>query len=279
MSVDAVAYDGTIDPRWVERRHDAQQNPHARDTGGVSLKGRLDGQVALVTGGSRGIGAGIARTLAAEGATVAITYATRPDAGEAVASEIGGSAWKCDARDLDAVQQLVTDLVARHGRLDIAVSNAGVWRGGWIDKLGRDDWDTVIETSLGGAFNLARAAVPVWKEQRSGCFIAIGSVVGVVGFAGDVPYASAKAGMSGFVKALAKEVGRFDITANVVAPGPIRTDLTSEIPDASWDKMLSRTLLPRECRTEDIAETCVFLASGGRFITGQVIVVDGGMTL
>ena len=241
--------------------------------------GRLDGQVALVTGGSRGIGADIARGLAAAGATVAVTYVSRPDAGAAVAAEIGGSAWQCDARSLEAVEQLVADVVERHGRLDIAVSNAGVWRGGLIDKVSRDDWDTVIETSLGGAFNLARAVVPVMREQRSGCFISIGSVVGVSGFAGDVPYASAKAGMAGFVKALAKEVGRFDITANVVAPGPIRTDLTSEIPDASWEKMLSRTLLPRECRTEDVAETCVFLAAGGRFITGQVIVVDGGMTL
>ena len=241
--------------------------------------GKLDGQVALVTGGSRGIGAGIARGLAAEGATVAITYATRPDAGEAVAAEIGGSAWKCDARDLDAVQRLVTDLVARHGRLDIVVSNAGVWRGGWIDGLSADDWSTVMETSLGGAFNLARAAVPVWKKQGSGCFIAIGSVVGVIGFAGDVPYASAKAGMSGFVKALAKETGRWNVSANVIAPGPIRTDLTAEIPDASWAKMIDRTLLPREGCVEDVAEACVYLASGGRFVTGQVLVVDGGMTL
>jgi NAD(P)-dependent dehydrogenase (short-subunit alcohol dehydrogenase family) len=127
--------------------------------------GKLDGQVALVTGGSRGIGAGIARAFAAEGATVAITYATRPDAGEAVAAEIGGSAWKCDARDAAGVQQLVTELVERHGRLDIVVSNAGVWRGGWVHKLTEDDWTTVMETSLGGAFHLAHAAVPVWREQ------------------------------------------------------------------------------------------------------------------
>jgi 3-oxoacyl-[acyl-carrier protein] reductase len=241
--------------------------------------GKLDGQVVLVTGGSRGIGAGIARSFAAEGATVAITYATRPDAGEAVAAEIGGSAWKCDARDLAAVEALIAALVERYGRLDVVVSNAGVWRGGWIDKLSQDDWSTVLETSLGGAFNLAHAAVPVWREQKSGCFIAIGSVVGVVGFAGDVPYASAKAGMSGFVKALAKETGRWNVSANVVAPGPIRTDLTAEISDASWEKMLQRTLLPRECSVEDVAEACVYLASGGRFVTGQVLVVDGGMTL
>jgi NAD(P)-dependent dehydrogenase (short-subunit alcohol dehydrogenase family) len=241
--------------------------------------GRLDGKVALITGGSRGIGAAIARGMAAEGATVAITYISRPDAAEAVAGETGGSAWQCDAKDLDAVLQLVDDVVARHGRLDIAVSNAGVWRGGWIEKLRYEDWNTVIETSLGGAFNLARAVTPVMKDQKAGCFITIGSVVGVSGFPGDVPYASAKAGMAGLVKALAKEVGRHNVTANVVAPGPIRTDLTAEVPDASWEKMLARTLLPRECSTEDVAETCVFLASGGRFITGQVIVVDGGMTL
>lgn len=240
---------------------------------------KLDGHVALVTGGSRGIGAGIARGLAAAGATVAITYASRSAAGEAVAAEIGGSAWQCDARDLDAVQQLLTDIVARHGRLDIVVSNAGVWRGGWVDRLSADDWSTVMETSLGGAFNLARAAVPVWKEQGSGCFIAIGSVIGIIGFAGDVPYATAKAGMSGFVKALAKETGRWNVNANVVAPGPIRTDLTAEVSDASWAKMIDRTLLPRECSVEDVAEACVYLASGGRFVTGQVLVVDGGMTL
>lgn len=241
--------------------------------------GKLDGQVALVTGGSRGIGAGIARAFAAEGATVAITYATRPEAGEAVAAEIGGSAWKCDARDAAAVQQLIAELVARHGRLDIVVSNAGVWRGGWVHKLTEDDWTTVMETSLGGAFHLAHAAVPVWREQGSGCFIAIGSVVGVVGFAGDVPYAAAKAGMSGFVKALAKETGRYNVSANVVAPGPIRTDLTAGVSDASWAKMLERTLLPREGTVEDVAEACVYLAAGGRYVTGQVLVVDGGMTL
>lgn len=241
--------------------------------------GKLDGQVALVTGGSRGIGAGVARALAAEGATVAITYATRPDAGEAVAAEIGGSAWRCDAKDAAAVDALVADVVARHGRLDIVVSNAGVWRGGWVHKLSPDDWSTVMETSLGGAFNLAHAVVPVWREQESGCFIAIGSVVGVVGFAGDVPYAAAKAGMSGFVKALAKETGRYNVSANVVAPGPIRTDLTAEVSDASWAKMLERTLIPREGTVEDVAEACVYLASGGRFVTGQVLVVDGGMTL
>ena len=241
--------------------------------------GKLQGQVALVTGGSRGIGAGIARAFAAEGATVALTYATRPDAGEAVAAEIGGSAWRCDARDGAAVAKLVADVVARHGRLDIVVSNAGVWRGGWVHKLSEDDWTTVMETSLGGAFHLAHAAVPVWREQQSGCFIAIGSVVGVVGFAGDVPYAAAKAGMSGFVKALAKETGRYNVNANVVAPGPIRTDLTAEVSDASWEKMLERTLIPREGNVQDVAEACVYLASGGRFVTGQVLVVDGGMTL
>ena len=241
--------------------------------------GKLDGQVVLVTGGSRGIGAGIARGFAAQGATVAITYATRPDAGEAVAAEIGGTAWRCDARDLEAVRTLVAEVIERHGRLDVIVSNAGIHRGGWVHKVSEDDWRTVMETSLGGAFNLAHAIVPYWKEQQSGCFIAIGSVVGVVGFAGDVPYASAKAGMSGFVKALAKETGRYNVSANVVAPGPIRTDLTAAISDASWEKMLDRTLIPRECTVEDVAEACVFLASGGRFVTGQVIVVDGGMTL
>jgi 3-oxoacyl-[acyl-carrier protein] reductase len=241
--------------------------------------GRLDGQVALVTGGSRGIGAGIARALAAVGATVAITYATRSDAADAVAAEIGGSAWQCDAKNMTAVQALVDGVVARHGRLDIVVSNAGVWRGGWVHKLSADDWSTVMETSLGGAFNLAHAAVPVWKEQNAGCFIAIGSVVGVVGFAGDVPYAAAKAGMSGFVKALAKETGRYNVNANVVAPGPIRTDLTAEVSDASWAKMLERTLIPREGTVDDVAEACVYLATGGKFVTGQVLVVDGGMTL
>jgi 3-oxoacyl-[acyl-carrier protein] reductase len=103
--------------------------------------------------------------------------------------------------------------------------------------------------------------------------------VGVVGFAGDVPYAAAKAGMSGFVKALAKETGRYNVNANVVAPGPIRTDLTADVSDASWAKMLERTLLPREGTVEDVAEACVYLAGGGRFVTGQVLVVDGGMTL
>ena len=241
--------------------------------------GKLDGQVALVTGGSRGIGAGIARSLAREGATVAVTYATRPDAGEAVAAEIGGSAWKCDAKDFAAVGALIDAVVERHGRLDIVVSNAGVWRGGWVHKLSPEDWQTVLDTSLGGAFNLAHHAVPVWKRQNAGCFIAIGSVVGVVGFAGDVPYAAAKAGMSGFVKALAKETGRFNVNANVVAPGPIRTDLTAEVSDASWATMLERTLIPREGTVEDIAEACIYLATGGKFVTGQVLVVDGGMTL
>jgi NAD(P)-dependent dehydrogenase (short-subunit alcohol dehydrogenase family) len=239
----------------------------------------LAGRVALVTGGSRGIGTAIARDLAAQGATVAISYASNRDAADQVAAEIDGSAWQADARDAEATQGLVEGVLERHGAIDVLVSNAGVWRGGWIQDISPEDWHTVLDTSLGGAFNVCRAAVPAMRARGFGRIVAVSSFVGLVGFPGDTPYASAKAGLFGFVRALAKEVGRDGITVNAVAPGPIRTDLTAEVSDDSWARMNRRSLLGREGTGEDVAKAVRYLACDGDWVTGHVLVVDGGVSL
>jgi NAD(P)-dependent dehydrogenase (short-subunit alcohol dehydrogenase family) len=239
----------------------------------------LAGRVALVTGGSRGIGEAIARRLAAEGAEVAISYATSRETAERVAVEIGGTAWQADARDAEAASRLVEDVVEQHGSIDVLVSNAGVWRGGWIQDISPEDWHTVVDTSLGGAFNVSRATVPAMRASGFGRIVAVSSFVGLVGFPGDTPYASAKAGLFGFVRALAKEVGRDGITVNAVAPGPIRTGLTAEVSEESWARMNRRSLLGREGTGEDVAKAVRYLVCDGDWVTGPVLVVDGGVSL
>lgn len=241
----------------------------------------LAGRTALVTGGSRGIGAAISRELGACGAAVAVNYRSDHDAAAAVVAELGpgASSWAADVSDRDAVAAMVAAVTEHHGGLDVLVVNAGVWRGGRVEQLAPSDWSLVVETSLTGAFYLVRAALPALRERGFGRVVVVSSVIGLIGYAGDSAYASAKAGLFGFVKSVAKECGRDGITVNAVAPGFVETDMTEEVPERARERMLARTSLRRPGRPEEIASAVRFLACEGSYVTGQTLVVDGGLSL
>lgn len=245
---------------------------------------RLSGRVALVTGGSRGIGAAVARRLAAEGATVAINYAGRADAAAAVVAAIdaaGGTAaaFQADVSDATACAALVEGVVSRFGRIDVLVNNAGITRDGLLVRMSDDDWRAVIDTNLSGAFYLSRAVGKLMMKQRSGSIVNMASVVGMMGNAGQANYAAAKAGLIGLTKSVARELAGRGVRANAVAPGFIATDMTDALSETARGAATSSIAMGRLGTPEDIAATVAFLASDdAAYITGQVIAVDGGMT-
>lgn len=245
---------------------------------------RLEGRVALVTGGSRGIGAAVAARLAAEGASVAIGFAGREDAAAAVVSAIEGAgghacALQGDVSDPAACAALVERTVSEYGRLDVLVNNAGITRDGLLVRMSDDDWRAVIETNLSGAFYTTRAAARPMMKQRSGSIVNIASVVGMMGNAGQVNYSAAKAGLIGMTKTVARELAGRGVRANAVAPGFIETDMTSTLSDAAREGALSMIAMGRMGSADDVAAVVAFLASDdAAYITGQVIAVDGGMT-
>jgi 3-oxoacyl-[acyl-carrier protein] reductase len=243
--------------------------------------GSLHGRVALVTGGSRGIGAGIARALHTAGATVVIGYRSRAADAEALCAELGErvTSVRADVCDTADSERLVATAVAAHGRLDALVLNAGVWHGARIEELAEADWKTVLDTSLGGAFRITRAALPTMRAGGFGRIVAISSAIGLIGFPGDTAYAAAKAGVVGFVRALAKEVGRDGITVNAVAPGFVETEMTAAVPAIARERMLGRASLRRAGRVEEIAAAVRFLVVDGSYVTGHTLVVDGGLSL
>jgi 3-oxoacyl-[acyl-carrier protein] reductase len=237
-----------------------------------------DRPVALVTGGSRGIGAAVTKQLAGSRLTVAINYRSdRRSAEVTLASIDAGSLWRADVTDRAETAEMVDGIVSRHGRIDVAVINAGVWRGGRIEDLSADDWGTVLATSLDGAFHVARAVVPVMRAAGHGRIVVVSSVVGLIGFPGDSAYATAKAGLFGLVRALAKEVARDGITVNAVAPGFVETDMTAAVSKKGRQLMIDGTLLGRAGRPEDVASAVRFLALDAPYTTGHTLVVDGGM--
>lgn len=248
---------------------------------GLERQGPLGGRTALVTGGSRGIGAAISRELGACGADVAVNYRSGHHAARAVVAELGAgaTAWAADVSDRDSVEEMVADVTEHYGRLDVLVVNAGVWRGGSIERLSPSDWSLVLDTSLSGAYYLVRAALPALRERDFGRVIVVSSVIGLIGYAGDSAYASAKAGLFGFVKSVAKECGRDGITVNAVAPGFVDTDMTEQVPEQARERMLARTSLRRPGTPEEIARAVRFLACDGSYVTGQTLVVDGGLSL
>jgi 3-oxoacyl-[acyl-carrier protein] reductase len=234
----------------------------------------LEGKNALVTGGSRGIGRAIAEELAAAGATVVVGY--RSGAGEAdeVAKAIGGTAVQADISDPEQAARLVEAA----GELHVLVNNAGLTRDGLIARMPDEDWREVIDTNLGGAFHTCRAAARGMMKRRSGSIVNVSSIVGVHGNPGQTNYAAAKAGIIGFTKSLARELGSRGVRANVVAPGYVSTRLTDVLPDELKDAMLANTPLGRLGDPEDIAGAVRFLASdAAAFITGEVLLVDGGL--
>lgn len=245
----------------------------------------LSGQVALVTGASRGIGRQIALNLATAGTKVAINYNASADAAEAVVSEIaaaGGeaAAWQADVSKLDQATALVENVLAKFGRLDILVNNAGITRDTLLMRMSEEDWDRVLEVNLKGYFNCCKASIRSMTRARQGRIINVSSVVGIRGNAGQVNYAAAKAGVIGLTKSLAREVGSRGITVNAIAPGFIETDMTKVLSEEIKDQMLKNIALGRLGKAGDVASLVEFLAGpGAAYITGQVIAVDGGMSM
>ena len=234
----------------------------------------LEGKLALVTGGSRGIGRAIAAELASAGAQVVVGYRTGADEAEALAAEIGGRALQGDVAD----PEQAASLVQQAGDLDILVNNAGLTRDGLLARMSDDDWRTVIDTNLSSCFYTCRAAARGMMKRRAGAVVNISSIVGVHGNWGQTNYAASKAGIIGFTKSLARELGSRNVRANVVAPGYVKTQLTDVLPEDATEAMLTNTPLGRLGEPEDIAGAVRFLCSdAASFITGEVLLVDGGL--
>jgi len=241
----------------------------------------LDGEIALVTGASRGIGAAIAKALLAAGATVVGT-ATTPAGAESISATLGGKGrgMVLDVSDDESIQTAIKDLQSREGSPTILVNNAGVTRDNLLMRMKEDEWSDVIATNLTGTYRLCKACLRGMMKARKGRIVNIASVIAVMGNAGQANYAASKAGMIGFTKSLAREIGSRGITVNVVAPGFIDTDMTKALSDEQRVGMLTQVPLGRLGAGDDIANAVVFLASGGgAYITGETLHVNGGMLM
>ncbi|HKF15038.1 MAG TPA: 3-oxoacyl-[acyl-carrier-protein] reductase [Gaiellaceae bacterium] len=234
----------------------------------------LEGRTALVTGGSRGIGRAIAAELAKGGAQVVIGYRSGGEEAEQAAGDIGGRAVQADVSNPEDAKRLVEDA----GEVDILVNNAGVTRDGLLARMPDEDWDVVIDTNLRGTFNTCRAVTRGMMKRRQGAIVNVSSIVGLHGNPGQTNYSASKAGIIGFTKALARELGSRGVRANVVAPGYISTRLTNELPEELKSAMLANTPLGRFGDPEDVAGVVRFLCSDeAAFVTGEVLLVDGGL--
>ncbi|MBE2180409.1 MAG: 3-oxoacyl-[acyl-carrier-protein] reductase [Chthoniobacterales bacterium] len=246
---------------------------------------RFEGTAAIVTGAGRGIGEAIAKRLAAEGARVAVVSRTEANAGrtaDAINAERpdAAKAYAVDVADFHAVQELADAILKDFGKVDILVNNAGVTRDGLSMRMSSEDWDAVVDTNLKGAFNFIRAIQRPMAKQRSGRIINIASVVGLTGNAGQANYAASKAGLIGLTKSIARELAGRGVTVNVVAPGFIETDMTGVLPESIRTAVIEKIPLGRFGVTEDIASAVAFLAGPeSAYITGQTLVVDGGMVM
>ncbi len=243
------------------------------------------GSTVLVTGGTRGIGRALVEAFADAGANVAFTFRSSTDAAAALVDQLEAEGVEAlslqgDVADLDAAQAHVDAVLDRWDTLDVLVNNAGITRDGLLLRMGEDDWDDVLETNLKGVFNFCKAAYMPMMRQQSAAIINISSVVGTTGNAGQTNYAASKAGIVGFSKSLAKELGGRNVTVNVVAPGYVQTAMTDELDDETREGILDAVPLDRLADPDEIADSVLFLASpAASYITGHVLHVNGGLSM
>ncbi|MFY8069605.1 MAG: 3-oxoacyl-[acyl-carrier-protein] reductase [Flavobacterium sp.] len=243
----------------------------------------LQGKVAIITGASRGIGSGIAKVFAEQGANVAFTYSSSVESAMALENELNAlgikaKGYQSNAANFDEAQKLVDDVIAEFGTIDVLINNAGITKDNLLMRMSEEDFDKVIEINLKSVFNMTKAVQKIMLKNRKGSIVNMSSVVGVKGNAGQANYAASKAGMNGFTKSIALELGSRNIRCNAIAPGFIETEMTAKLNEdvvKSWREAIP---LKRGGTPEDVANVCVFLASDmSAYVTGQVINVDGGM--
>jgi len=243
----------------------------------------LTEKVALITGASRGIGRAMALKFAQEGANVAFTYLSSVEKGQALEAElqafgVQAKGYRSDASDYKAAEDLVGQVIADFGKLDILINNAGITKDGLLMRMSEEQWDTVITVNLKSVFNLTKAAIKPMMKARAGSIINLTSVVGIRGNAGQSNYAASKAGIIGFTKSVALELGSRNIRSNAIAPGFIETEMTGEINEKAIEEWKQQIPMKRGGQPDEVADCAVFLASDrSRYITGQVLQVDGGM--
>jgi 3-oxoacyl-[acyl-carrier protein] reductase len=245
--------------------------------------GLLDGKVALVTGASRGIGRAIANELAREGAAVAFTYLSSVEQGNALEAElkalgVNAKGYRSDASKFDQAEQLVTDVLADFGKLDVLVNNAGITKDGLLMRMSEEQWDQVLEVNLKSVFNLTKAAIKPMMKAKAGSIINLSSVVGISGNAGQTNYSASKAGIIGFTKSVALELGSRNIRSNVIAPGFIETEMTAQLDEKVVAEWANAIPMKRGGKPEEVAKVVTFLASDmSSYVSGQVLQVCGGM--
>jgi 3-oxoacyl-[acyl-carrier protein] reductase len=243
----------------------------------------LESKVAIVTGGSRGIGKAICQSFAENGCDVAFTYNNSKESAENLATELNklgvkAKAYKSDASSFDDSSKLVDDVISDFGNIDVLVNNAGIKKDNLLMRMDKEDFDSVVNTNLSSVFNLTKSSIRTFLKQRSGSIINISSVVGVKGNAGQSNYSASKAGIIGFSKSVALELGSRNIRSNVIAPGFIETDMTDSLSEDVINSWKESIPLKRGGNPSDVGNACVFLASDlSSYITGQVLHVDGGM--
>ena len=243
----------------------------------------LQNKIVLVTGASRGIGRAIALKMAQEGASVAFTYLSSIEKGEALEKEltdlgIKAKGYRSDASDYKQAEELMNAVISDFGTIDVLVNNAGITKDGLLMRMSEEQWDSVIQVNLKSVFNLTKAATKPMMKAKSGSIINLTSIVGIRGNAGQANYAASKAGIIGFTKSIALELGSRNIRSNAIAPGFILTEMTGELNAAATEEWTKSIPLKRGGQAEEVADACVFLASDmSKYITGQVLQVDGGM--
>jgi len=240
----------------------------------------FSGKVAIVSGGSRGIGRAIAQALAREGAKVAFTYVQNKALADELANGETIVGFQADVTNFGQAKDLVKQVKDRFGRIDILVNNAGITRDKLLAMMSEKDWDDVLDTNLKGAFNLTKHVVGVMLRQKSGTILNVTSISGIVGMAGQVNYSSSKAGMIGFTKALAKEIAKVNVTVNALALGFVETDMTGALNPEYREKIIGQVPLGRIAQPEEMAEVALFMVSPkASYMTGQVLQIDGGLAI